>query len=250
MGRWCGIAEFGAGRDDGLERDAVGAVLEHQRTPVPGPPPSRCGPGGGHPRSISSASAESAAAHAARSNPTSKSSLTIRSSSTRPGTGSRSRVRREHRPGRELVHRHHVALERQRGRAPPTHRFDEVRGAGAGDLGPQIGNLFPDLREVAAVGADDGALLGPLGVGGVHEQRGVRSGEPGEIADVHQIRHQKCVEIPGGEGRAQRRAPRTMISRHVVKRTGKSPPGGRGSTAPVRWREQVSERAVWVRPHG
>ncbi len=114
-------------------------------------------------------------------------------------------------------------------------------GAGAGNLGPQIGNLFSDLREVAAVGADDGALLGALRVRRVHEQRGVGAGEPGEIPDVHQIRHQKCVEIPGGEGRTQRRAPRTMISRHVVKRTGNPPPGGRGSTAPVQRREQVPD---------
>ncbi|NCL76872.1 hypothetical protein AIIKEEIJ_04358 [Rhodococcus sp. YH1] len=145
-----------------------------------------------------------------------------------PGRGREGERAAQPRPAHVLFDGGDVALE-----APPGRRgrgTDQVIGAGAGDPGPQVGHLRGDLGEVAAVGAHDGAGLVGVVVGG-DEQRGVRTGEAGEVADVEQVRHQERIEVPVGEQPAQRGAAGGVIGGHglnvLPRRPPERPPPGR-----------------------
>ena len=85
-----------------------------------------------------------------------------------------------------------------------------VSGARPLDHGLQVGHLGGDLRAVAAVGAQAALRVAV----DVHEQRGVRPGEAGEVADVDQVGDQQRVDARGRAARAARPAGRQSSRAH------------------------------------
>jgi hypothetical protein len=90
-----------------------------------------------------------------------------------------------------------VGLDADPGDLLPSRPADQVRPDGAGVDRVDVGHLTGRLGEVAPVsGEHRTAVPGDEG-------RGVRPGEPGEVADVEQIRDQQGVDVgrqPLGKG--------------------------------------------------
>ena len=74
----------------------------------------------------------------------------------------------------------------------------QMRAAGALDDEFRVGGLGGGLGDVAAVGGQDRRVVVRQ-----NQQRGVRSGETGQIAHVDQVRYQHRVQIGGGQRRSE-----------------------------------------------
>ncbi len=207
---------IGTGGDDRLEGDAVGAVLEHAPFEVAGD------------LLLGSPGTQTARRDQVRQCAIGRTACVAQQADLvfvlhgpqlfdEPGSGNEADGHAELVPPRPFVDRDDVTLE------SPTRRTcselgDEVRGRRSGDHGPQVGDLLPHLRDVAAVGADDGACLVLVVLGG-DDQRRVGSREAREVADTGQIGHQQRIEFAFGEQRTQRSTAGGVVGRHTAQPT-------------------------------
>ena len=176
-----------------------------------------------------SANASSAIAQAALMAAISSSSLTARRSSTgRPMPTSST-------PGgchqqRMVGHGYVVVLETQ----PATARLNDAPSERANDVTidekVDVGYFRTGLRAVTTIGGEHAGVRR-------YEERGIRTGEAGEIADVHETRDEQRVDLQLGGLVEQQPQPRLVRFSHEQRqrgsRAGRSP--GR-SRQPSRWR--------------
>ena len=208
------------GGDDGLEGRVAGAQLDASAGPGRARPRARSGRAGSRrPRSARPAPGRRPR-RPARSASISPASLTARSVSTRSAVGTRFDAAAVRQPrGQQAQWSATVTDLASNPTTPSGARRQQRQVAGPGDQPGQVGHLVCRLRGVPAVGAEQGAgrrssaavrvgdgLGRRLVVGGDHQQRRVRSGEPGQVADVDQIGDQQRVDA--GAASAARRSAR------------------------------------------
>ena len=99
---------------------------------------------------------------------------------------------------RVSVDGHDVTLEAQPGHPVGGRARDQVRSACPLDDDLGVGGLLCGLRAVPPVGGQHRCR-----VFGTNQQRGVRSGETGQITDVDQVRYQHRVQVGGDQPLAQ-----------------------------------------------
>ena len=180
--------------------DPVGAVVEHQRLELAADLLLGAARPQTHRASTRSASAASAASQASRSSAISPASLTSRSASTVPGGPDQLGLRRPRssssasNPSTVTTwlsnpSRPHAVGGRAAGQMAAAGPFDD-------DLG--VGRLLRGLRAIAPVGGQHRRL-----VVGADQQRGVGTGESGQITHVDQVGYQHRVQFGGGQPATQ-----------------------------------------------
>ena len=199
VGRWCGIALF-APAATMVSKDGSLAPRWRIRWSRSSPTSRSVRPGRMPPPSISSASARSATAQA------------VRSASISPGVLDRP----------QLLDQSAVATSSTSGhrrpeladRAASTETGDGLEAdvpeavgeqrqvAGPVDPPGQVGHLLRGLHVVPPVGAEQWSGLVRLAVART-SARGVRPGEPGQVADVDQVRDQQRIQPGVLQERAQ-----------------------------------------------
>ena len=194
----------GARGDDGVERRALGARLAHPLLEVAGHlplgAPGLQAAGGDHPgeRGVRRRR-RPGAVRRPRPRPSPR-------AASRPGPGPDA-ARRASAPRVSSAWPSTVTWALSKPTAPcsPSAPRSTARAQARVDEDAQVGRLVRGLLGVAAVGGEHGPVLAPVGVvAGVHQHRGVRAREAGQVADVDQIGDEQGVEIRPAQQVTQR----------------------------------------------